>query len=85
MKTKTITKTTIESQCDSIQFGYWDNEQEKWIELKCGEYLNVASQKLQCSEELLLALVETVEVVKERIGADLRSIWKRLDRLDNEF
>lgn len=78
------TKTTIDCECDKIHFGYWDPAQDKWIELRVGDKLNEGSQKLQCSEELLLALLETIDFMKDQIGADLRSIWKRLDGLDNE-
>jgi len=82
METKTIIESTIDCATDNLRFGYWD-EQERWVELVYaagGEA--VASQKLQCSEELVLALVGTITAMKGRIGADLRSIWKRLDELD---
>ena len=68
MKSRIV--TSIDCETDKIRFGYWEEEIETWVELEVGDDLNEASQKLNCSEELLDALLQTMEVMRDQISAD---------------
>jgi len=76
---KTVVTTTVKCETDEVRFGYWHPGREEWVELGVGSDLDEASAMLGCHKELLDALIQTMDILADKIGGDLRSIWKRLD------
>ncbi len=71
----------VHADVDSLQFGYWDMETEKFVPINAerqGELMGAASA-LGCTEGLLDALAMFAANISEMVGDDLRSIWRRLD------
>lgn len=78
---KTDTTVTITSETQDLQFGYWDMEGEEFIPIEGmnDEERQRAAELLGCSPVLLDALEMFAETIADRVGMDLRDIWKRLD------
>ena len=81
METKVVTR--IKCETDKVRLGYWHPEREEWIDLEIGDDLGEASEVLGCSEDLLNALVQTIDLLVLKISDDLRSVWGRLDRMES--
>jgi hypothetical protein len=80
METVTITKIRCETR--GIQFGYYDPDKDEFIAIESATDVTEAAEKLHCSAELLDVLVIFASVIRDKVGADLRAIWKRLDEAE---
>jgi len=80
-KMKTVTTTKIETRIDSLQFGYWDMEDEEFVPFSSmvEEKLDEAAKLLGCTPLLLDALAMLTESICESVAADLADIWERLE------
>lgn len=83
METRVITKINCETTRACL--GYWHPEREEWIELQVGDNLTEACDMLHCSDELLTALIQSVDVAANQVASDLLSIWRRLDKMESDF
>lgn len=79
---RTETRIRIVTNVNRIAFGYWDIDEEKWIEPKSTDEVIEAAGKLNCSHALVESLMMSVEDLADAIGGDLRDIWKRLDAIE---
>ena len=78
------TRTTVTTETESLQFGYWDPETEEFIPIDVGKQadIDLAAEALGCSKVLVETLGVLVESATELIAQDLSDIWKRLDKLE---
>jgi len=74
----TEVKTTITARLDEVALFYWDPEIEEAIDVD-GRNLREMAAEFKCSPELLEALVNFVDYLKDMLGADLRDIWEKLE------
>ena len=80
---KTVTKTKVETLTSEIEFGYWNADTEEFIPVTPSTNMESVAKLFDCSPLLVYALVILTESITDNVGADLRSIWKRLDRIEN--
>jgi len=71
------TETQIISVISGFQFGYWDEEQEKFIPIEEDNRKETA-KKLECSEKLLETIEENFAVLRDMLNEDLSDIWQQL-------
>jgi len=79
---KTVTK--VETSTSKIEFGYWNIDTEEFIPVTPSTDMEAVAKLLDCSPLLAYALVILTESITESVGADLLSLWKRLDRIENK-
>ena len=72
------TETSIKCAVEECIFGYWDDEQEKFIPIDEQNRKEFA-QKMDCSEKLLEAIEETFSSLVDMLKEDLTDIWKKLE------
>ena len=79
------TQRKVIALVDSLQFGYWDMEDEEFVPIdEYTVHVNKGVASLGCSEALLIALSMFAEAISETVGADLRDIWARLDSMEKK-
>lgn len=78
------TKTVISSRVEDIEFGYWNEEEDEWVELVTDEQLLDASKALGVKVEFLKALKSSFDMLREYIHDDLKDIWERLDAIEEK-
>ena len=71
------TGTQIISVISGFQFGYWDEEREKFIPIEEDNRKEMA-KKLECSEKLLETIEENFAVLRDMLNEDLSDIWQQL-------
>ena len=76
------TRSTIITEIESLQFGYWN---EEFIPIDVGKQADVdlAAEALGCSKALIDTLGSLIESATELLAQDLGDIWGRLDRLEH--
>ena len=77
MKTKKI----IEAEIDSLDLHVMEDDQlvaQKEVSEQ------EMSRLMKCSEETVDSLSMLISDIKEDIGRDLKDIWERLDRIENQ-
>lgn len=87
---KTVNK--IETRLDKFQpskvFGYFSENEDKWIELETDSDCDLAAKKLGISKEALLAISNSMEFAFSEFTnlliCDLNDIWERLDKLGEQ-
>ena len=75
------TKSIIRTQSDDIVFGYWDKDNEEFIELNqmlTDEKTAEVAEILGCSPILVDALIMLSDSIAEAVGQDLKDIWKKV-------
>ena len=74
------TVTSVKTRTQECGFGYWDMEQEEWIELDgvMQKPLDIAVEKLKCSEELLQAIASSFKLLVDAMCVDLADIWLKV-------
>ena len=79
MKTE-ITKVT-KSNVQDVKFGYWNEAADEFIPIpNAAETTTDAAKKLNCSPELLDAIVSFVDWLTDSINADLVDVWEKVNR-----
>ena len=74
------TRKVITTHTDDIAFGYWDADNDTFVELKTlstEEEADVA-ERLGCSPQLVDALIMLTDSIAEAVGQDLKDIWKKV-------
>jgi hypothetical protein len=80
---RTVTTVRIVTETRELSFGFWDSENEQFVPVDDNNIDTVATT-LNCSRELLGALVMLVESITLTIGKDLIDIWRRLDAMQKD-
>lgn len=86
---KTEVWTTVRMFLDNVEFGYWyqpgEDDDGEFIPLRSyTDYLK-AAKHLGCTMELLDTMTILHDSLLDALKADLGDIWKRLDRIEEEF
>ena len=79
MKTEKI----ITTETEGLSLWYWNKEtedSEKITQANMDEY----AKKFKCSPELVDTLLNLVGNIVEMFKQDLKDIWERLDRIENQ-
>lgn len=77
------TKAVIETNTENLRFGFWDEENDTFVDLKdCDK--EEALNHLGINSHMLDALNMFADEIVDLIGSDLRSIWKRMDKLEGK-
>lgn len=82
MKTEYIEETT--SNVQNVTFGYWDENEDKWIPITMNNREEVA-EILKSSPDLINALISTFEDLIDKVNADLLAIWVRMNMLEKRW
>ncbi|MCK4825151.1 hypothetical protein KA005_55900 [bacterium] len=75
------TKKIIEAEIDSLDLHVMEDDQfvtQKEVNSK------EMSRLMKCSEETVDSLLMLISDIKEAMGRDLKDIWERLDRIENQ-
>ncbi|HUT16122.1 MAG TPA: hypothetical protein VMY98_07765 [Anaerolineae bacterium] len=77
MKTETI----LTSETEGTAFGYYDDEEDDWVDVDPKDKASVASaaKKLKCSPELIDALACSFNVLAAGMDVDLKDLWQRTE------
>lgn len=70
-------KTRTEYDTDTLRFGYYEPDEDEFIAVENTAEIVEAAEKLDCSAELLTALVTFIDAAKAAIRADLQAIERR--------
>jgi len=81
---KTVIK--VEKQTDDISIGWFDEESDEWYNF---EDMTMDELKAFCArkdfrELLFEAIKQFCSQIRETVGADLESIWKRLNEIEGK-
>jgi len=81
---KTVTK--VEKETDELAIGWFDEETEEWFDFEqmTDEEFAAFCARPDFRELLVKAIKQFCEQVRETVGWDLESIWKRLDELEKK-
>ena len=79
MKTNVVKSVNVETNLEKISLDYFDEDNIFTIE--SGDEEKYA-ELFKCSPKLVETLLILVEEIKDKLGADLRDIWDRLDRIE---
>ncbi len=74
-------KDVIETKTETIQLGIYDGEKEENI-LIDDDTIEEVAKKYELDEKTLQVVVNLVEEIKEKIVADLKDIWSRVNSTD---
>lgn len=87
METKVVIKTHIEKLMGSRDFGL-NFEQENGDYVRAEDYVDDACEYFEFSENALtaidMALNYLVDALLDELNQDLKDIWKRLNKLEQE-
>lgn len=77
---ETRVEIKVETNINRLQFGYWDMETEEFVSIEgaSSKELQTASEKLECSELLLDALVSFAATISAMVDTDLHDIWRKI-------
>jgi hypothetical protein len=80
------TRTTVETELQQVQFGYWDTDRERFVSInhEDAESVKKAVGALSCHPLLIDAIGSLVAEIKEAVSSDLADIWQRLDTITKE-
>jgi len=80
------TQVTITGEIDELELGYISGEADEaeWVTIT-EENLVEVGEELGLNEEAMYTLWYLAELVKDKVGADLRDIWERLDALEDRM
>ncbi len=81
MKTNIVRSVSIETNLEKIGLHYFDDKLEDVFAIESGDEEKYA-QLLKCSPKLVETLLILVEEIRDKLGADLRDIWDRLDKIE---
>jgi hypothetical protein len=72
-------RIVVDSDVDTFQFGYWDQEAGKFIPVNGrADSTQAMAERLGCTEELVATMEMLFENLRARMTADLSDIWARL-------
>ncbi len=82
LKVKTIKTERVETETGNLNVGYWDMENEQLVSLHnmSDDELNTAAELIGVSPLGATMMVMFADEIREKVGADLTSIWDRLDQ-----
>jgi len=70
-------KTNVEMNIDDFEFGYTPKDDEnKYYQVPSSRCIEEASEDLQCSPELLKAIVYSFSYLKDLLKEDLLDLYK---------
>lgn len=77
MKTERI----VQAHVDNVQFGYWNTETNTFVPVNVTRQddVDIAAETLECSKLLIDTLGILTMSITDRVGKDLKDIWRRLD------
>ena len=81
MKTNVVKSVNVETNLEKISLDYFDDKLEDIFTIGSGDEEKYA-ELFKCSPKLVETLLILVEEIKDKLGADLRDIWDRLDRIE---
>jgi len=81
---KTVITERIDTYTDQLRFGYWDEEGEEFVPLTEQNAEGLAME-LGCTVEMIEALRAFTVFIVDAVSTDLRNIWKRLDKLEEQL
>ncbi len=76
---RTEVKTIAE--VDRLVFGYWDEEEERFVELEDStseEEIAKVAEKFGCTPLLVNTLIFFAMDISSTVGKDLKGIWKKV-------
>ena len=78
------TRTVIDTNFKKLQFGYWDEEKDKFIPVQNDEDIEKFCMKVNALELIVRGILMSFDQIEGEIIADLKQIWERLDKIENK-
>ena len=78
------TRTVIDTTFKKLQFGYWDEEKDKFIPVQNDEDIEKFCMKVNALELIVRGILMSFDQIEGEIIADLKQIWERLDRIESK-
>ena len=77
------TRTVIDTNFKKLQFGYWDEEKDKFIPVQNDEDIEKFCMKVNALELIVRGILMSFDQIESEVKADLKQIWERLDRIES--
>ena len=78
------TRTVIDTNFQKLQFGYWDEMNDKFVPIRNEEDIENFCTKANVLELIVRGILMSFDQIEGEIIADLRQIWERLDKIENK-
>jgi hypothetical protein len=78
-------EVNITSEVDSVQFGWWDDKNEDFIPLNDEDAVRDFLKHSDYRSRLIDAINMLAADIAEKVGEDLKDIWKRQDDIERRL
>lgn len=75
----------INAEIDSLTFRWWDDTAEDFIPLNDDEAIKAFLKRRDYRAKLIDAINMLAGDISEKVGEDLKDVWKRLDDIDRRL
>jgi hypothetical protein len=75
----------ITSEVDSVHFGWWDDKNEAFISLGDEDAVRDFLKRSDYRTRLIDAINMLAADISEKVGDDLKDIWKRQDDIERRL